>query len=321
MRRSLLFSAVAVTAALAVAGPAQADPDCAWSWDPLPLPAGVSYAQVDAADGDGVFAGVGHRPWPAKPEVLRWQNGTVTSLGAAFGAGNTRVLDVNEHGDVVGDAGGQPVVHRGGQWERLPLPSGSKGTALRVNDDGDIAGAFGFGKPVLWPATGGYQVLSVPSPTYAEPAGIADDGTVIVWTSETGPVGRTIGYLRAPEGTWTLADNATPGQNNRLVALNEEIVVGRSDSVAAEWDREGHVVRTYPQVSPRDVNEAGQILGGSGDGGQGIWRAGALEVMFPDHDGAPVATKAIDDTGAVAGTWQGPDGTGTPQPVVGRCGA
>jgi hypothetical protein len=318
MRRALLFSAVAVAATLAVTTPAQAEPTCAWSWDYLPLPAGATYAQVDAADGDGVFAGTAGAPWPAKTEAVRWQGGTATSLGAAFGA-DTRVLDVNEHGEVVGQAGWQPVVHRDGQWERLPVPSGSQGAALNINDNGDIVGAIGFARPILWPASGGYQLLPVPSPKYAEPAGIADDGTVIVWTSETGSTGRTIGYLRAPDGTWTLADDATPGQDNRLVALNEDIVVGGSNSVAAEWDRDGNVIRTYSGLSVTDVNDEGQLLGATHQGDNGIWRAGVQEVQFPQHDGVTVWPKAIDDAGAVAGQWEAPGGAGPYRPVVGSC--
>lgn len=320
MRRSIMLGILSVTATLVVAAPAQASTNCTWTWSDLPLPANKSYARVYASDGHGAYAGVAGGAWPQKQEAVVWRNGTVTPLGVAFGA-DTRVWDINSDGVVVGAAGGVPVRYRAGQWEHLPMPAGyNSGAGMYVNDNGDIAGAVGIGTLVLWPATGGYQTVAAPIVTsYAQPAAIASDGTVGFWMNDNW-YQRSAGFLRRPDGTWIRMTSPSPAGGAGVVALNDDIVVGTDGSAGSdmiEWDWAGAIVRTYPGVSPIDVNAEGQILGV--DTGLGIWRSGVREAQLPSPVvDAYVTGIDIDDDGAVIGQLSALDGWWS-RPVVAHC--
>jgi uncharacterized membrane protein len=299
MRRSIVLGTLALAATLSVAAPAQADPSCTWTWTDLPVPANMLFTMVQASDGHGTYAGTGYEDWSVPDAAVLWQNGAVTSLGAAFGV-DTTVYDVNSDGVVVGQAGEQPVRYRAGQWEHLPMPAGYRdGAAMRINDNGDVVGGVG-GRVIVWPATGGYQLLTVPIVTsYASPTDIASDGTVSLWASDSWNQGRQASFLRALDGTWTTMTSPNPTDDVHVAALNDDIAVGSANHFMTEWDRTGAVVRTYPtNISAFDVNAAGQILAS----GMTIWRAGVQEAELPSTiDGQFVTGIAIDDDGAVVG--------------------
>lgn len=325
MRRSIMLGVIAVAAMLGVAAPAHASTSCTWSWTDLPAPAGIT-ATVTASDGHGTYVGSGYSTSSGREEAVLWQGGTVTSLGAAFGA-DTTVWDVNSSGVVVGQAGGVPVRYQAGQWEHLPVPSPStRGAAMYVNDNGDIAGAIGLGSPILWPATGGYQRLTIPIVTnYSEPTGIAQDGTVSLWANDAW-YHRTASFLYAPDGTWTRAAAPNPTDGVFMAALNENIGVGNTtppiegdwNPAVLEWDRTGTIVHTYPGVSAIDVNTTGQLLG-TDTAGLTIWRDGTQEAQLPSTiDGATVTGVAINNDGTVLGQRDWTDGQAA-RPVVAHC--
>jgi hypothetical protein len=319
MRRSAMFGVMFLAAMLTMAAPAQASPSCTWSWTDLPVPPSLDSTEVKASDGRGTYAGSGWHNLSRHYEAALWQNGSVRLLGAAFGA-DTTVWDVNAHGVVVGEAGGAPVRYRAGQWERLPMPSGyTSGTAMHINDNGDIAGAVGLVRAVLWPASGSYEFLDVPAVTnYRNPTGITSDGTVTLDASMAHEHVST-SFFRAPNGTWTRVTHPNPNESALIVAVNDDSAVGNNDQAAVEWDHAGAVVRTYPGVTAVDVSVGGQLLAHE-LGEVTIWRAGVREARLPAtvngfaiHGGV-----AIDEDGTVVGNraaawpvWA--------RPVVARC--
>src|SRR5689334_9665881 len=111
-RRSRVHRGVAAMASLAVAAAGVALPAvvapatamgpvagaCEWTPDVLPLPDGMFHARVTAGAGEWL-AGIAGAD--GVNEAVRWRDGEVEALGAAFGL-HTAVTGVNADGVVVG---------------------------------------------------------------------------------------------------------------------------------------------------------------------------------------------------------------------------
>ncbi|BCJ56687.1 hypothetical protein Jiend_01090 [Micromonospora endophytica] len=312
MRRIATLTCVAIGLALTWAAPARADADCAWS--DLPLPTGARWATVHASDGHGSYVGTDDLG-----NAIRWQGSTVEVLGAGITA-----RDVNA-GVVVGDKA-TGLFSRGpgrwvsGAWEPLPVPAGTSGTATDVSANGDILGTLNYGRLIRWPAAapGTYELLTGPFAGYAEPTGIAADGTIIAWAviDSTRP---HAGLVRHPDGTWTTLASPSSFTNVFPRAISGDTIVGSSGPDLLEWNAtDGDLVRVVPDASAVDVNSAGQVLG-TGDGTT-VWQDGTVITVLPTVSGRTVEPIAIDEDGTVVGQlpW-GDDFDDLPRPMTAHC--
>jgi probable HAF family extracellular repeat protein len=135
-----------------------------------------------------------------------WHRGRMVDLMAgrpdAFGIGQ----DINGAGDVVGSMDSRPVLWRDGRAIHL-LPEGWRGTAVSVNERGDVAGVVGSGtgedpdgRVFLW--RNGRVLLSEPETgVFANPyvAGLDDRGRVAGGLGDsTGATGESRAYVWIP---------------------------------------------------------------------------------------------------------------------------
>jgi uncharacterized membrane protein len=98
---------------------------------------------------------VGYGPGGVSLETLFWDGRTTVVLGGLRGTGTA---DLNDHGDVVGRSGPQPIVWTKGSTIELAAPSvGYVTIPIAINDHGDVVGnaVIGFydfqSVAVLWP--------------------------------------------------------------------------------------------------------------------------------------------------------------------------
>ena len=98
---------------------------------------------------------VGYGPGGGSLETLFWNGRTTVVLGGLPGAGTA---DLNDHGDVVGRSGPQPIVWTKGATIELAAPSvGYVSIPVAINDHGDVVanaviGFYDFQSvAVLWP--------------------------------------------------------------------------------------------------------------------------------------------------------------------------
>lgn len=131
--------------------------------------------------------------------VLHAVNNRGEAVGAANGAvvwseqaglryldGGFFALDINERGDVVGQAVGfrAAVWPKGGALEFLPTPAGQQSTATGINNAGEIVGFIGThfqSTGFVWSAREGFRLVETPAGWYSHPEDINDRGDVVGW--------------------------------------------------------------------------------------------------------------------------------------------
>jgi probable HAF family extracellular repeat protein len=253
---------------------------CEWKPDVLPLPDGMFHARVTAGAGEWL-AGIAGADGPN--EAVRWRDGEVEPLGAAFGL-HTAVTGVNVDGVVVGTVTGtdrelHAFRHRDGRFERLPESAGSS-VALDVNARGDVVGHDGS-RLVLWPATGPPRFLDVPpgEAPYGR-AVVADDGAVV---ARTGYV--AAGALRWRGYTWTPDGERLPLPAGDVQDVAHGQVVGArgelyGDSTAAGWGVD-HDERVFlGGTTAVAVNDDGLVVGAGVNDEPLLWD-GVLPTSLP----------------------------------------
>lgn len=332
IKRSLLaagLSSLVATALTAVAAPPamaapQAQAPCQWQWADLPTPSGVQWATVAGTDRAGRFVGNTRRLTPGTgigilDEGVVWERGVLRSLGAAFGL-NTSLRDINRAGVAVGSAtdsrpGGVylPVRHRDGRYEDLPMPLHARGSAVAINDRGDVLGETN-GKVTVWPADrpGTTRTFNPPAGGYAEPVDIDERGNVL------GSLHGGEAFIWASDGTHRTLAHSRPGTRLTPREFSGDRVIGLEDDVVTEWSLQGAVLRSYPSgLSFRAVNSTGTIAGHRG-GVTVLARNGVIEQELPAMGGEQMLPTAITDELVVAGNRR--DATSDRDtPVSGRC--
>lgn len=248
---------------------------CEWTPDVLPLPDGMFHARVTAGAGEWL-AGIAGADGPN--EAVRWRDGEVEPLGAAFGL-HTAVTGVNADGVVVGTVTGTDRAqhafrYRDGRFERLP-ESGGSSTALDVNARGDVVGHDGS-RLVVWPATGPPRVLDVPpgEAPYGR-AAVDDDGAVAARTGyvEAGAL-RWRGYAWTPDGARVplLAGDVQDVAHGQVVGALGELY---GATAAASWGASRDVRRFVGGTTAVAVNDHG-LVAGEGVNGEPLLWDGAL---------------------------------------------
>lgn len=293
-------SAPAVVAPAAAMGPVRGA--CEWVPDVLPLPPDAFDGRVSAGAGEW-FAGVVGADGPTG--AVRWRDGRVEPLGAAFGM-DTTVTAVNDDGVVVGAVTGSDGVshairHGDGGFERLP-ESGGASVALDVNARGDVVGHDG-GRLVVWPAAGPPRFPDLPEgeAPYGR-AAIDDDGTV---AARAGYVAsgalRWRGYAWTPDGTRvSLPDGDV--QDLRHGQVVGALGVPGGVTAATGWRvRGGH--RSYLGGGTAiAVNDDDLVAGTNADGEPLLWD-GVLPTPLAAplrHDAPSVTALNADEAGGFA---------------------
>ncbi|MFC4855322.1 hypothetical protein [Actinophytocola glycyrrhizae] len=271
-------SVPAVVAPAAAMGPVRGA--CEWTPDVLALPDNAFHGRVTSGAG-AWLAGVAGADGPN--EAVRWRDGVLEPLGAAFGL-DTEVAAVNADGVVAGtvtspEGERHAVRHRGGRFEWLP-ESGGSSTALDVNARGDVVGHDGA-RLVVWPVAGPPRFLDVPpgEAPYGR-AAIDDDGLV---AARTGHI--AAGALRWRGHAWTPDGTRVRLPDGDVRDLRRGQVVGATGdpggvTTAAVWDADRAPRPYLGGAAAVAVNDAGLVVGTGEDGAPLLWD-GVLPVPLP----------------------------------------
>ncbi len=149
---------------------------------------GDTNSEASAINNSGRIVGISFVAGSSSSRGFLWEKGTMSELPGLDGRA-TAVFDINERGQVVGDAGLLPVMWENGTLIRLEtLPPLTIGRAFGINDNGDIVGylqsptsfarvavLWRHGKPVALPT------LPPPPGTSSDyiALGINNSGTII----------------------------------------------------------------------------------------------------------------------------------------------
>ncbi|MFI7675826.1 hypothetical protein [Actinophytocola sp. NPDC049390] len=259
------------------------------------MPDGAFHGRVTAGAGEWLAGVVGA---DGANQAVRWRDGAVEPLGAAFGL-HTAVAAVNGDGVVVGTVTGPDRAqhafrYRDGHFERLP-ESGGSSTALDVNARGDVVGHDGS-RLVVWPTTGPPRVLAMPpgEAPYGR-AAVDDDGVV---AARTGYVAD--GALRWHGYTWTPDGTRVPLAVGDVQDLWRGQVVGglgepHGVTMAAVW-RPGGEPRTLPGgTTAVAANDDGVVVGAGGNGQPLLWDGVLPTPLPPPARHVPGAVTALNE--------------------------
>ena len=133
---------------------------------------------------------VGERTGPdGMGHATRWTTaGSARDLGLP---GSSSAFDINDHGTIVGDAGGRAfVIERGATPELLAHPGDTPGsdTAVAINERGDIVGTLiasdGTLRPLLWDGPDHLPTLLPARRDLYDVRGINERGTIAGTTAD-----------------------------------------------------------------------------------------------------------------------------------------
>lgn len=104
---------------------------------------------------------------------------TVAFAPAGFSIDNFAPSNLNNHGDVIGNAGGIPAIWQGSRVTRIPALAGHH--AYGINNRGDVVGSSPNGPFVYTPAGIRYLTIQQPWNDFSRATGINDAREVIGW--------------------------------------------------------------------------------------------------------------------------------------------
>ena len=245
---------------------------------------------------------------------------------AVPGASVLSARGINDAGDVVGQFSipGQSAIHgflyERGRFTTFDYPGAIVTVARGINNVGQIVGEFytpggakhlGFRRD----PDGSFTVIDVPASTYTNAVGINTGGQIAGWFTDTAAYH---GFLLSG-GSFTTID--VPGAVAvGILAINdsEQMVGYVTDGTSAHGLLlSGGTVTTFDAGAvtvARGINNAGEIVGTSQEGGFVRDTSGAFEaIAYPGSPGAEF--DGINNSGQVVG-WNGIIGfLGTPSDV------
>ncbi|WP_410675483.1 hypothetical protein [Amycolatopsis sp. cmx-4-68] len=312
---ALSFAYVAALALLPEVAAAAAAPAC--HVHTLPEPPGAVESEVTAGDPSGEFlVGTANGPDDSPADVM-WGGGrpvVIPRHGVA-----QRLNAVNIHGAAVGsyveEAGGAEFgfVYQDGQSTKLePLRAGESVVPLAINTRGDVVGtefatASSRTVAVLWPAGGisAPRELPVPGLNPAIPAGIDDDGTVILGDTSEGEIGHAFVWrdgqaseMLSPEGKPTsvaairggwVAGQSRTGPADDAVGVRWQLATGRAELIPPFW-------------KPTAVNNSGTVALVRPSNQSVLAKADETTVRLPGlQAGSTTEAHAVANNGTAAG--------------------
>lgn len=269
------------------------------------------------------------------------QFATLGRLGPIKGGSHGEAYAVNRTGSIIAGyswdrAGRMNAVTwtlQSGAWTITALPyaaSATSAVARAVNDQGDVAGNdFPASSPhaVLWPSTGGFDVLGCGD--LGQVYGMSAGGQVLVGTGGSASAGTAAVWQ--PGGCRVDLPPLFAGGGASAAAINGDatLVGGRaalapnSSFVPVRWRRSGGVWQ-IEQLDGRPgavsgANAAGDLVGhvqvpctsGTGCNRGVIWYAAGGSRELGTLGGESTTPRAINAAGEVVGLSTTPDGNGT----------
>lgn len=222
------------------------------------------------------------------------------------------VADLNDPGQAVGNASGDPWLWEHGQISFLPMDAGSEGVATSINNHGTIAGTVDS-QMATW-SNGALTLLGTLGGTSAEALGINDSGQIVgVRSTET-----SVQSFFYSEGTWTeIEDAAVSGLNGLGQVIGVKGVNGKRTPFIWEAGVFTLIEGLPDNAYPYDINNSGQVVGSYANvGGQERAFLYSNGLLYDLTDSLPGETTwqlinratSINDAGQIAGIGQQDDG-------------
>lgn len=287
---------------------------------------GVSSA-ANAINSAGDIAGISGRgsSSPANRAVL-WRNGIGTELDLGCPSCQSSAADINDAGEIVGFLSSTTNVvfasafhwHNGVTTILPPLPGHHGAAANSINNMGVVVGQSngpGGSVAVRW-VNGIPESLGTLSP--AATFGVAhsiNDAGVVVGAAGNG-LGPNVAFVWE-HGVMSSLGSLNPacsnasqanGINEAGIIVGSSTVVGSCNTVAVRWVN--GVLEPLPMPIPTalfasalDINEAGDIVGNAGPGGQQsatLWRGGVPVALGGQPGTVQSIASDINDAGVIA---------------------
>ena len=169
-----------------------------------------------AVNNSGVVVGaarLGGAGWWTRRDGFR-------ALGGDF------ALDINESGEVVGQASGRAAIWSSdGTLGRIPdVPTAGLSTATGINNRGDVVGFIGqhfFSAGFVWSGHQGLMMLETPAGLYSHPEAINNNGEIVGWLTTGGSSGSGTAAMWTASGQLIRLGGLIPGVPSQAFAINE----------------------------------------------------------------------------------------------------
>jgi probable HAF family extracellular repeat protein len=229
------------------------------------------------------FSSVGGGPKPAIRAFL-WVDGKRTDLGALPGGSNSRAADINNAGEIAGDAdapgaGARAVAWRNGRLRELPTLGGLSCAAFAINNKGAIAGEAQLPgnralHAVLW-EDGSIKDLGTLGGQFSTAQDLNDEGAVVGYSAISAESNRMHAFVyeagrMTDLGTLPSANNSYAlGINRRGEIVGQAELPGGTGLRAVIWldDKLRDLNSLIPSdsgwtlLSARAINDGGIIVG------------------------------------------------------------
>jgi probable HAF family extracellular repeat protein len=256
-----------------------------------------------------------------RPQPFTWQAGVWTALPGSPTSGEA--LDVNGSGQVLATWWVQrqdgSLVEQDGVWDHgrmhLAPPVLAPGSAEAINDRGEVMASLPGQRAAVWQVGGGVTELGDPGGDWSAPFAINDAGQVAGTVPRTDAHGRSVHHLVLwTDGVPRDLGSIGGAMVSSVRAMNDRgDIVGTHEGPDGSWRgfvwTGGRIVDLGDlggDVTPVDVNEAGQVVGHANTGEYGtphafVWQDGVMTDLAAatGHDWS--YARDIDEHGRIAG--------------------
>lgn len=237
-------------------------------------PAGMTLLQVDAIDNAGEVLGTYRDSSQAIRSLLRSANGATFAAIQMPGAIETRAVDVNNLGQIVGyytGAAGTRSFLRAADGTFTPFDVPAEGLSLRppvpsaMNDRGDVIGtAYANGSArwgfLLSADRKTFTIVQVPGANLTDVRGIDNQGEIVGTCQFGGSFGLKHGFRRKADGSYVLIDAPGAVLETTVAAMNNR---GQIVANGGVLNTDGGSAALDPLVggTPAAIDDSGRVAG------------------------------------------------------------
>ena len=238
---------------------------------------------------------VGDRRAKLGPNAVLLRRGRLIELGALGNAGYSSVSAINASGEIVGASNNRPCVWRSGKIRELPTPGYRYGSAVSMNDRGQIVGnvqrtSGGPSTACYWDKGGFHAIRHWKPQDDCKATGVNAQGTIVgnVYVAASGKqVGFTWSHglmtLLNPYPDWIEPYRPAPCP----IAINDlGQILGTCPQLEAItaywWDRPRTKTPVDIWLTPRGFNNRGEVVGYVDPSGNQRWEL--LAVLWNGND-------------------------------------